>query len=103
MRDFTDVRQIFHAEWIFLFAQKSGDGIVETFRVQAIDLSGVHAQRAVHKDGHFGQLAVASELMERVNNLLRAADGKRGDDDFAFFVNRLAHEPADLFVGALLG
>src|SRR2546430_17721384 len=32
MRDLTDVRQISHAKWIFLFAQKSGDGIVETFR-----------------------------------------------------------------------
>jgi len=103
MRDFTDVRQIFHAKWIFFFAQKSGNGIVETFRVQAIDLGGVHAKRAIHKDGHFGQLAVAGELMERVNDLLRAAHGKRGDDDLSLFVDRLAHEPADLLIGAVLG
>ena len=103
MGQLANIGQGFHAERVFSFAQEVVNGVVETFGMETIDLGGVHAEGAVNKDGRFGQLAVAGELMEGVNNLLGAADGKGGDDDFAFFVERVAHEPADLFVGAVLG
>ena len=74
MRHFADVGEVLHAERIFLFAQEFVDRFVETFRVQPINFRGVHAQRAVHKDRARGQLPGQGQLMQRVNDLLRAAD-----------------------------
>ena len=71
--------------------------------MEAIYLGGIHAERAVHEDGDPGQLPVAGELMQRIDDLLGAADRKRGDDDLAPLVDGLAHEPSDLFVGVLFG
>src|SRR6266550_8299457 len=73
VRQFANVSEVLHAEWIFLFAQKPVDGVVEAFRMEAIDLRGVHAERAVHEHGHLGKSAFASELVKCVNDLLSAS------------------------------
>ena len=102
MRHLADIGEILHAEGVLLLAQEFVDRLVEALRVQAIDLGGVHAQRAVHKDRHPGQLARQRQLVQRINDLLRAADRERGDDDLALSVQRLAHQLADLGIGACL-
>src|SRR6266550_8004433 len=100
VRQFADVGEVLHAEWIFLFAQKPVDGFVEAFRMEAIDLGGVHAERAVHEDGHLGKFAFTGKLVKGVNNLLSAPDGKRGDDYLSLLVNGVPHEPANFLFGA---
>src|SRR2546425_7305495 len=101
VRQFANVSEILHAERIFLFAQEPAGAVVEAFRMEAIDLRGVHAERAVHEDGHLGKRAFTSELVKRVNDLLSAADGKRRDDHLSHFVNRITHEPADFLFSAV--
>ena len=56
--------------------------LVEELAVAAEDLGGPDGQGAVHEDGHVrGQLALALEDVQAVEDLLRAFHGKGGDDD----------------------
>ena len=99
LADFADVGQVFHAEGILLFVQEFVDGVVETFRVQAVNLRGVHAQRAVHENRHARQFPRQRELVQHINNLLRAPHRKRRDDDLAVLFQGFQHQPANGFVG----
>ena len=97
--DFADVGQVRHAEGIRLFVQKPVDAVVEAFRVQAVNLRGVHAQGAVHENRHARQFARKRKLVQHIDNLLRASDGERRDDDRALLVQGLQHGLANDLVG----
>ena len=47
------------------------------------DVGDVHRERAVDEDGQVGDAAGDVQLVQRVDDLLRAADGEGGDDDLA--------------------
>jgi len=91
----ADVGEVAHAEGVFLFMQKFRDALVVTFGVLPVNLRGVYAQRAVHENRHARQAAAQGDLMQHINNLLGAPDGKGRDDDPSPLVERVAHEPAD--------
>ena len=63
-----------------------------------VNVRGVHAQRAVHENRDARQFAGAGQFVQHIDNLLRAPDGKRGDDDFAVLLERFADEFADQIV-----
>ena len=64
-----------------------------------VNLRGVHAQRAVHENRRARQLAFERELVQHIDNLLRAPDGKRRDDDLARLRNGFADEFPDGGIG----
>src|SRR6185436_13937395 len=70
MRDLPNVSEVLHAERIRFFAEKLVDVLVETLRMEAINLGRIDAQRAVDKDGHRRELLGLGQLVERVNDLL---------------------------------
>src|SRR3974390_1585166 len=74
VRNLTDVGQIFHPERVLFLAKKLVDAVVETFRMEPIDLGGVDAERAIHKNRYSWQLLGQRELVERIDDLLRPAD-----------------------------
>ena len=63
-----------------------------------VNVRRVHAQRAVHKNRDARKFPGADQFVQHIDNLLRAPDRKRGDDDFAFLLERFAYELADQFV-----
>src|ERR1019366_7468655 len=90
------------AEGILLLAQEFVDCLVEAFRMEAIDLCRVHTKRTVHEDGNPRQLARQRQLMQGIDDLLCAADGKRGDDYLPPALHGFAHHLANFSVGARL-
>ena len=51
--------------------------------MHAKDLGRLHGQWAVHEDRHGGDAVLLNELMQEVDDGLRAAEAKRGDEDLA--------------------
>ena len=98
MGDFANVRQVLHAEGVLLFPQERVDALVKTFGVQAINFCRIHAQRAIDKDRDARQLTGQGQLVQRIDDLLCAADRESRDDNFALAVESLAHELSDFFV-----
>ena len=72
---------------------------LETLGMQAVNLRGIDAQRAVHKDREGGEPAGADQPVEHIDNLLRAADGKCGDDDLAFSLESFKDDPGHRHLG----
>ena len=71
----------------------------QTFGMFFVNGRRVHAQRAVHENRDARKFSGASQFVQHINDLLRAPDGKRGDDNFAALLERFADEFADQFVG----
>ena len=94
-----DVSEVAHAERVFVVANRVVDRRSQRFGMFFVNVRGVHAQRAVHENRDARQFAGAGEFMQHINDLLRAPDGKRGNDDFAFLLKRFADEFADQIVG----
>ena len=63
--------------------------------MQPEHLGGVHAERAVDEDRKIRQPPGVNELVQRVDEQLRPADGKRRNDHLAAVVQRLGKEPLD--------
>lgn len=103
MRHLADVGEVFHAERIGLFTEVSVDVVVEAFRVQPVDFGGINAQRAIDKDGNFGQLAGIGELMEFIDDLLSAPNRESGNDDKTVPVDCFTDKPADFLACAGTG
>src|SRR5579859_5077004 len=99
----TDVSEVFHAERVLLFSQELIDGVVETFRVEPINLSGVHAQRRIDKNWDMWQLSGQGELMQRIDNLLGSAHRERGDNNLALLFECFANHSRNLIAGVDLG
>ena len=99
MRHLADISEVLHAERVFLLPQELVDALVEALGVQAIDFGRIHAQGAVHEDGHARQLPRQRQLVQGIDDLLRAADGEGRDDDLAFALEGFAHHLAHLGVG----
>ena len=95
----ADVGEVAHAEGVCILAQKLRDGFVVTFGVLPVNLRGVHAQGAVHENRRARQRAFERELVQHIDNLLRAPDGKRRDDDLARLRNGFADEFPDGGIG----
>ena len=104
MRHFADVSQILHAERIFLFAQKFVDRSLKHSGCSrktsvAFTLNGLST-----KIGTRRQLSGQRQLVQRVDNLLRAADGESRDDDFPVSLQRFAAPAAPTcLVGVAFG
>ncbi len=67
-------------------------------------VGGVHRQGAVYIDLDAGNVAAGVQLVQSVDDLLRAPDGKGGDDHLAALASRFVHDIAQFFacVGVIL-
>ena len=99
----TDVSEVLHAEGVGLFPEEIIGLLVEAFRVETVDLRGVHAERAVHKDGDARQLAFFRELVQGEDDVLGTAYGEGGDDDLALLLDGVFDEFQDFVIAARFG
>ncbi len=96
--DALDVGDIDDAERIFTGAHGGGKWVVEGFEVPAEDGGGVDSQWAVHVNRQGRDAAGLLELVKRVEQLLRATDGKGGDDNFSAALDGAIDDAADAVV-----
>ena len=98
--------EVGHGEGIaVLLAPPRGLG-VEQFPVPGIDLGGLDCHRAVEKDRPVIDAPFPAVMLEKVDQLLAAADSEGRDENIAFAAPRLAKHLAQLrqrvFPGAVL-
>src|SRR5690606_23022389 len=77
----ADVLQPLEAEGVVVGEHVVEELAVVALRVRLEDAGDVDGEGAVHEDGDAGDAVLVPELVERVDELLRAADGEGGDDD----------------------
>src|SRR5581483_68582 len=90
-----NVGEILHAERIFAVAHRFINRVAQTFRMLQINVRGMDAQRAVHKNRRARQFSGAGQFVQHINNLLRATDGKRGNNYFSILLERFTDGFAD--------
>ena len=64
-----------------------------------VNLRGARAQRAIHEHREARQFPGADQFVQHIDDLLRASDGERRDDDLAVLPDGFVDEPADNGVG----
>ena len=77
------VMQIEQFEGIIAFVQERQGVVIEKLPVMPEHFCGADGQRAVHEDGHIRKLAPVIELMQAVEDFLRALHSEGGNDDLA--------------------
>ena len=92
--DLVDVVDPLLAEQVGVLLQQPQRLVVEAFRVRPEHLGGPHRHRAVHEDRQVRQPAGVHELVQEVDDRLRAADAERRDDQLAAALRRPPHHLA---------
>ena len=102
--DGLDVLQAVESEGVGVFLHVVEDGLAEAFGVEAHDVGGGDAERAVDKDIDVGQEFGMLEAVEGIDDFLRAANGEGGDDEFAFLLGAgVEHGHEEFLLGILEG
>ena len=81
--DGLNILQTVEPEWVGVGLHVFRDVIVEAFGMESHDVGGGDAQRAIYKDVDVWQQFGMFQTVEGVDDFLSAADGERGDDEFA--------------------
>ena len=86
LRHIGDVYQAVEAKRIVVVTQHLSHVLVKLVEVHLKDGCGVGRQRTVDINRNPRQLACIIEIIQDIDNLLRPADGKRRNDELAFFL-----------------
>ena len=98
--DVGDVPQGVETEGIGVKTHGVTHLVGQLFGVHAENLRGIRTHRRVHIHGYMRQAPVVVELVEHINDLLRTADGERGDEELAFAINAgVVHNAQELLFG----
>src|SRR5262249_21481214 len=82
------VAQLIEPERIVLLPDVTVRLLVETLRMALEDVGGVDGKRAVHEDRHPREPPLVDKLVKVEDDILRAANAERRDDDLATPLDR---------------
>jgi len=95
----ADIAETAKAEGVVTAVEEGVGFDVVTLRVGAKGFGDVYCEGAIYKDGYLVDFAFRNQFVDHKYDLLRAADGKSGRDDFAAPAGRVIDDFGELLLG----